>query len=267
MSDLALLDCPFCGGRAELEEVDGGWSVGCEEKAASVHYCMGYQSLTSFATKREAVVAWNTRTFTAAERSPGEGSNFDKALNRLTKEAIVEAQHDIAQALDKQYGEGSGNDALAEEPKDFVQRLIGRAAFCRDRGEIKTPELLEQAAAALRRPVIDDADEVRDEFIRGSRSSGGSGNYALADRVEEHVGSVCYSGLTELLTEVVAALRQPIDDAMVERVAEVLAFKLFDTITDWRDDVGKPFRDRDTISQNAYRHAARAALEAAREVA
>jgi hypothetical protein len=57
-----LAPCPFCGGPAELEEVDGGgWSVGCEEKALSLHYCMGYQSLTSFATKREAITAWNTR--------------------------------------------------------------------------------------------------------------------------------------------------------------------------------------------------------------
>jgi len=63
MSNTELLPCPFCGGPAELEEVDGGgWSVGCEEKPLSVHYCMGYQSLTSFATKREAISAWNTRT-------------------------------------------------------------------------------------------------------------------------------------------------------------------------------------------------------------
>ena len=63
MPNSELLVCPFCGGPAELEEVDGGgWSVGCEEKPLSVHYCMGYQSLTSFATKREAISAWNTRT-------------------------------------------------------------------------------------------------------------------------------------------------------------------------------------------------------------
>lgn len=60
--EIKLLECPFCGGPAELEEVDGGgWSVGCQEKPLSVHFCMGYQSLTSFATKREAIAAWNTR--------------------------------------------------------------------------------------------------------------------------------------------------------------------------------------------------------------
>jgi len=32
----------------------------------------------------------------------------------------------------------------------LADQLLGRARFCRDRGEIKTPELLEAAAAALR---------------------------------------------------------------------------------------------------------------------
>lgn len=33
---------------------------------------------------------------------------------------------------------------------DLEQRLRGRAAFCRDRGEIKTPDLLVSAADRLR---------------------------------------------------------------------------------------------------------------------
>ena len=33
--------------------------------------------------------------------------------------------------------------------KDFIQCLRGRAEFCRDRGEVKTPELLEHAAQLL----------------------------------------------------------------------------------------------------------------------
>lgn len=36
-----------------------------------------------------------------------------------------------------------------EIKKDFIQRLRGRAEFCRDRGEVKTPELLEHAAQLL----------------------------------------------------------------------------------------------------------------------
>lgn len=33
-----------------------------------------------------------------------------------------------------------------DEPLDLLAQLRGRAQFCRDRGEIKTPEALEQAA-------------------------------------------------------------------------------------------------------------------------
>lgn len=32
---------------------------------------------------------------------------------------------------------------------DLIQQLKGRAKFCRDRGEVKTPELLERAVKAL----------------------------------------------------------------------------------------------------------------------
>jgi len=41
--------------------------------------------------------------------------------------------------------------ALAKEPTmtDLIERLTGRARFCRDRGEVKTPELLEEAAAKI----------------------------------------------------------------------------------------------------------------------
>ena len=33
--------------------------------------------------------------------------------------------------------------------KDLIQQMRGRAKFCRDRGEIKTPELLERASNLL----------------------------------------------------------------------------------------------------------------------
>ena len=38
---------------------------------------------------------------------------------------------------------------MTAEPTDLLQQLRGRAAFCRDRGEVKTPELLEAAAQQL----------------------------------------------------------------------------------------------------------------------
>lgn len=35
------------------------------------------------------------------------------------------------------------------ETDDLIARMTGRAAFCRGRGEVKTPQLLTQAATAL----------------------------------------------------------------------------------------------------------------------
>lgn len=53
-------NCPFCDGEARIEEVDNAGdirkTVGCRDED-----CMGYQSLTTFATRREAIKAWNTR--------------------------------------------------------------------------------------------------------------------------------------------------------------------------------------------------------------
>lgn len=47
---------------------------------------------------------------------------------------------------------------------ELVERLTGRARFCRDRGEIKTPELLEGAAAELTRLRAE--VERKDEALR-----------------------------------------------------------------------------------------------------
>lgn len=44
----------------------------------------------------------------------------------------------------------SGSDPMSYAENDpLPNRLTGRAAFCRDRGEVKTPELLEEAAGAI----------------------------------------------------------------------------------------------------------------------
>lgn len=63
--------CPFCGSPATVEEIEAGasirpdavrFSVGCNESGEEADMCMGYQSLTSFNTRHEAVDAWNRRT-------------------------------------------------------------------------------------------------------------------------------------------------------------------------------------------------------------
>lgn len=63
-----LKRCPFCGGAADIEEVPSGigrtdsvtFTVGCTEDDGGT-MCMGYQSLTTFPTRREAIEAWNKR--------------------------------------------------------------------------------------------------------------------------------------------------------------------------------------------------------------
>lgn len=63
--DLKL--CPWCGGPADIEEIGGkdgapaSFSVGCHDGDGD-GVCFGYQSLTSFARKSDAVRAWNTRS-------------------------------------------------------------------------------------------------------------------------------------------------------------------------------------------------------------
>lgn len=58
-----ILPCPFCGAPASIEEIASysgvQFSVGCD--SASEAECMGYQSFTTFNTRKEAVMAWNRR--------------------------------------------------------------------------------------------------------------------------------------------------------------------------------------------------------------
>lgn len=47
-----LLNCPFCGGKATIEEVDFGYSVCCGE-------CLG--QTCGFQHEDDAIEAWNRR--------------------------------------------------------------------------------------------------------------------------------------------------------------------------------------------------------------
>lgn len=61
-----LLPCPFCGSEAVLEECEltpfkkailgATFSCGCVNEE-----CIGYQSITTFARRSDAIKAWNTR--------------------------------------------------------------------------------------------------------------------------------------------------------------------------------------------------------------
>ena len=63
--NLQILPCPFCGGPAEVEQVGVGdeyvtFTVGCNESGGTIE-CMGYQSLSTYPTRKAAIAAWNTR--------------------------------------------------------------------------------------------------------------------------------------------------------------------------------------------------------------
>lgn len=72
-----ILPCPFCGSPASVEEFPSGatmksgavaFSVGCDSSDEAL--CPGYQSLTQFARRSDAVAAWNRRA--PAVNSTGE---------------------------------------------------------------------------------------------------------------------------------------------------------------------------------------------------
>jgi Lar family restriction alleviation protein len=69
MQEITLKPCPFCGGEAVMEEIEEKifrtvrFSVGCSTEDEAT--CMGYQSLTSFARRKDAAEAWNTRALPA----------------------------------------------------------------------------------------------------------------------------------------------------------------------------------------------------------
>lgn len=64
VTKLEILPCPFCGGTASVEEfsnahVGVSYSVGCDTDGDGT--CYGYQSLTSFDRRSNAINAWNKR--------------------------------------------------------------------------------------------------------------------------------------------------------------------------------------------------------------
>lgn len=77
----AILQCPFCGSTASVEEFSSAsagdavvFSVGCD--STSEEDCMGYQSLTTFSTRAQAIKGWNKR----ACKELGGAAELNKAV-------------------------------------------------------------------------------------------------------------------------------------------------------------------------------------------
>lgn len=88
-----LLPCPFCGGAAQAEHFESKlgrwrWSIGCNDHTSKADdggepaaECYGFQSMTSFATKAEAIAAWNRRaSHSLASASGGEDAELCERL-------------------------------------------------------------------------------------------------------------------------------------------------------------------------------------------
>lgn len=88
-----LLPCPFCGGAAQAEHFESKlgrwrWSIGCNDHTSKADdggepaaECYGFQSMTSFATKAEAIAAWNRRaSHSLASASGGEDAGDPQSI-------------------------------------------------------------------------------------------------------------------------------------------------------------------------------------------
>ena len=49
-----LKRCPFCGGNAEVKDVDDGWNVEC---------CLCGATSKTFVTHKKTIEAWNRRIY------------------------------------------------------------------------------------------------------------------------------------------------------------------------------------------------------------
>ena len=105
---------------------------------------------------------------------------------------------------------------LRREPADLIQQLRGRAAFCRARGEVKTPDLLEEAATRL--AAAEALANALPKHHEWHLSQDGDGEARGIDPVDAY----SESGLCE---ETVAALALVPADALAElqRLREAVA--------------------------------------------
>ena len=168
MSTDDLAPCPFCGGKADFEEAAGplvdtkSWTVGCEERTDEGEVlCFGYQSLTTFATKREAAQAWNRRAHPPQERTEQEHEVLRTALvwRKSTHHWQGQEAADLASAVDRweenclqSPAEGTVRDPGAGLPEDVARVCNGlRASIAEGGGKLAEDclDVVERLAKAL----------------------------------------------------------------------------------------------------------------------
>ena len=150
-----LLPCPFCGGAAQAEHFESKlgrwcWSIGCNDHTSEADdggepaaECYGFQSMTSFATKAEAIAAWNRRaSHSLASASGGEDAELCKRLE--IKADMIQLGEGIAWGSDSEIMREaaarirtlSAQLAEARREGDLYRRAYG----CLSCGECHPPE-------------------------------------------------------------------------------------------------------------------------------
>lgn len=175
---LDLSPCPFCGGEAVLEEDRGRatdevrWSVGCKANEAA---CMGYQSLTTYARRTEAIKAWNTRSPTP----PSADAEVAALVKRLNEWSLIPPRYNL-----------SIDSVMCKEAADALERLARdlvietAKAQARQEGLALGVEMRETAEASLR--------EAEDKWAKAEATVAG-----MVKWLEENQGDVFSRGIYE----------------------------------------------------------------------
>lgn len=160
-----VLPCPWCGGAASVEQIDGKvdpirYSVGCD---ANEPLCMGYQSLTTFATAREAIAAWNTRP----QPAPPEGEPLSEA----------QIKHMVDRFLGWRLPENFYPDCGISFKRTFNDHLptptkhepTGTNLFDAEQTEVMVRYLIDGMPGLAARPKIEDAKVQEPDFAYFAR--------------------------------------------------------------------------------------------------
>jgi len=116
-----LKNCPFCGGEAALEEckqtpyekafLGATFSCGCDNED-----CLGYQSITTFARRKDAITAWNIRADTRhSSPEAQENMRLREALERIAK-PVERSPLDAEPSLAEIIYQDIATKALKKEP-------------------------------------------------------------------------------------------------------------------------------------------------------